>query len=475
MFDDDWNDDDDFAGSLEELLSQYEALKNGQLERFWDEQEFELVIDYFYQNGQESEALLACELALVNHPFSSEFYVLKAELLFQAQKFRQAIAVLDDLETKEQMLFDAVILRSDILVAQLKYDQAAAHLEAMSRVFTGKEQIDIMLELAEVYDECEQLDAVFDTLKAILEIDPNCEEALHKICYWADFAEKQEESIVLHQNIIDKLPYNALAWFNLGSAYQGLKLYEKAIDAYEFCVAIDDKFEIAYRNMAEAYIRLKWYDKAIESLEKNLELGKPEDVIFEAIGHCFEKKKNLPKARQYYIEATKLNPTDDGIYYKIGQTYVQEKAWDKALKQFAKAYELNKENVNYCLALGDCMLALNDGPEAVACYIASIKIRPTYKKSWLALIRALYVFGYYDEAANQLKESENFFEPNADFIYYEALILFAKGKSKEAMIKLEDALQEAPRKLKIIEDLQADLLQRNAVIDLVSKYRKTKK
>ncbi len=475
MFDDDWNDDDDFAGSLEELLLQYEALKNGQVERFWDEQEFELVIDYFYQNGQESEALIACELALVHHPFSSEFYVLKAELLFQSQKYRQALAVLDELETKEQMLIDAVILRSDILVAQLKYDQAAAHLEAMSRVFTGKEQIDIMLELAEVYDECEQLDAVFDTLKAILEIDPNCEEALHKICYWADFAEKQEESIVLHQSIIDKFPYSALAWFNLGSAYQGLKLYEKAIDAYEFCVAIDEKFEIAYRNMAEAYIRLKWYDKAIESLEKNLELGKPEDVIFEAIGHCFEKKKNLPKARHYYLEATKLNPTDDGIYYKIGQTYVQEKAWDKALKQFAKAYELNKENVNYCLALGDCMLALNDGPEAVACYIAAIKIRPTFKKSWLALIKALYVFGYYDEAATQLKESENFFEPNADFIYYDAMILFAKGKSKEAMIKLEDALQEAPRKLKIIEDLQPDLLQRNAVIDLIAKYRKSKK
>lgn len=475
MFDDEWNEDDDFAGSIEELLQQYEALKNGHSDRFWDEQEFELVIDYYYQNGQESEALIACELALVQHPFSSEFYILKAELLFQAQKFRQAIAVLDDLESREQMHFDAVILRSDILVAQLKYDQAAAHLEAMSSVFTGREQIDIMLELAEVYDECEQLDAVFDTLKAILEIEPTCEEALHKICYWADFAEKQEDSIVLHQTLIDKQPYNALAWFNLGSAYQGLKLFEKAIDAYEFCVAIDEKFEIAYRNMAEAYIRLKWYDKAIESLEKNLELGKPEDVIFEAIGHCFEKKKNLAKARHYYVEAIKLNPTDDGIYFKIGQTYVQEQAWDKALKQFAKAYELNKDNVNYCLALGDCLLALNDGPEALACYVSAIKIRPGLKKSWLSLIKALYIIGYYEEAAAQIKESEQFIEQSVDFIYYEALVLFAKGKSKEAMFKLEDALQEAPRKVKIIEELQPDLLHRNAIIDLIAKYKKSKK
>jgi hypothetical protein len=201
MFDDDWNDDDDFAGSIEELLAQYESLKNGHAERFWNEQEFELVIDYFYQNGQESEALIACELALVHHPFSSEFYMLKAELLFQAQKYRQAIAVLDELDAKDQLIIDAVVLRSDILVAQLKYDQAAAYLVEMSKLFSGKEQIDIMLELAEVYDECEQLDAVFDTLKGILEIDPNCEEALHKICYWRILLRNRKESIVLHQNI----------------------------------------------------------------------------------------------------------------------------------------------------------------------------------------------------------------------------------------------------------------------------------
>jgi len=475
MFDDDWDDEDEFASSIEELLTEYAALKAGEGNRFWNEQEFELLIDYFYQNSQEPEALIACELALNSHPFSSEFYILKAELLFQSLKYRQAIAVLDELDTKEQLIIDAVLLRSEILNAQFKYDQAAAYLEGMSKLFTGREQIDILLELAEVYDECEELDAVFDTLKIILKIDPNCEEALHKICYWADFAEKEEESVVLHQEIIDKYPYNALAWFNLGSAYQGLKLYEKSIDAYEFCVAIDERFEIAYRNMAEAYIRLRWYDKAIDSLQRNLELGSPEDVIFEAIGHCFDKKKNYSKARHYYLEATKLNPVDDGIFYKIGMTYVQEKAWEKAMRQFAKAYELNKDNVNYCLALGDCLVQLDDGPEALACFITAIKVRPTFRKSWLSLVRALYLFGFHDEALVQMEESTNYIDRPTDYLYFEALLLFAKGKTKAAMLKMEEAIQIAPRKLKIIEELNPDLLQRNSIIELRSKYKKNKK
>jgi tetratricopeptide (TPR) repeat protein len=64
--------------------------------------------------------------------------------------------------------------------------------------------------------------------------------------------------------IIDDFPYNELAWFNLASAYQGIKLYEKCIDAYKFVVAINEKFDYAYRNMADAFIRLRKFKDAIE-------------------------------------------------------------------------------------------------------------------------------------------------------------------------------------------------------------------
>ena len=75
-----------------------------------------------------------------------------------------------------------------------------------------------------------------------------------------------------------------LAWFNLGAAYQGLKLYEKSIDAYQYAIAIDEKFDYAYRNMGDAYLRLHKYKEAIEVLQKVLELSMPEEVIYEAIG-----------------------------------------------------------------------------------------------------------------------------------------------------------------------------------------------
>src|SRR5690606_15168354 len=289
------------------------------------------------------------------YPFSSEILLLKAEILTQSQKFGQALNVLDEVDQLDQRNLDATLLRSDILLSQYKYDQAAALLEQKALDFSGKDKTEILLELADVYDESEDFEAVFDTLKRIVKTEKRNEEALQKICFWADFTGRNDESIELHTKITDEDPYNALAWFNLGSAYQSEKLYEKAIDAYEFCVAIDDKFEFAYRNMADAYMRLKWFDSALEVLQKHLEISKPEDVIYEAMGFCYEKQKDFSKARYYYRQASQLSPEDDAIFYKIGETYAREQQWEKAVKAYSVALHINKENASYSMAMTGCL------------------------------------------------------------------------------------------------------------------------
>jgi tetratricopeptide (TPR) repeat protein len=347
-------------------------------------------------------------------------------------------------------------------------------LEQKSNEFEGKEKIEILLELSDVYDECEEFDAVFDTLKRVIKLELRNEEALQKICFWADFTKRLEESVSIHNQITEEDPYNALAWFNLGAAYQGLKLYEKAIDAYEFCVAIDEKFEFAYRNMADAFMRLKWYDKAIEVLEKHLEIAKPEDVIFEAMGYCWEKQKDFQQARHFYRQASQLSPQDDSIFYKIGETYAREKQWEKAVKAYSVALHLNKDNAAYCMAIGNCLMEMDAKSEALVCYLNAVRLKPGNKSTWVALIRGLYASGYYDEALTQLEIAKEHCGDKPDFKYYHAAVLFEKGKSKEAALQLEQALKAAPSKSKIFTELNPDYLMRTSVTDLMAKYKKHK-
>lgn len=470
MFDDDYLDEE--WNSMDELLQRYEQVKRGEAASMMEEEEFERVIEYYFQNNNEEQALLACDIARTYYPFSGSVLLLKAEILTQAQKYGQALKVLDEMEQYDQANLDAVLLRSDILLGQFKYDQAALWLEQQVANFEGKEKIEILLELSDVYDESEEFDAVYDTLKRIIKIDKRNEEALQKICFWAEFTNRLEESVTLHTQLTEDDPYNTLAWFNLGAAYQGLKLYEKAIDAYEFCVAIDEKFEFAYRNMADAYMRLKWYEKALEVLEKHLEIAKPEDVIFEAMGYCWEKQKNFSRARYYYRQASQLSPQDDTIFFKIGETYFREKQWEKAVKAYSVALHLDKENASYCLAIGNCLMEMNVNNEALVCFLNAVRLKPGNKTTWVALIRGLYLSNFYEEALTQIEVAREHCGDKPDFRYYQAACLFETGKTKEAALQLEKALKDAPRKLKIFTELNPEYLRRSAVTELIAKYKK---
>src|SRR5690349_10688251 len=179
MFNDDsW--DDEESGSIEDLLRDYESIKNGNKTRFLDEEDYEYIIEYYFQNNNEAEAILACEIAQSYYPYSTSVLLSKAEILFQAQKYGQAVQALDLLDSLDQENVEAVLLRSDIYLAQYKFELAARLLEEKMEGFEGKEKIEIMLELSDVYDECEDFEAVFNILKKILEMDYQNEEALHK-------------------------------------------------------------------------------------------------------------------------------------------------------------------------------------------------------------------------------------------------------------------------------------------------------
>ncbi len=474
MFEDDDYLDDDPA-SMEELLRQYEAVKRGEATGMMDEEEFGRVIEYFFQNGKEDQALLACDIARTYCPFSTSLLLLKAEILTNAQKYGQALKVLDEIEQYEQHNLDVVLLKSDILVGQFRHAAAARLLEDESAHFEKKELIELLLELTDIYDEDESFDEVFSTLKRIIAVDRRHEEALQKICFWAEFTDKLEESVEIHTALVAEDPYNALAWFNLGAACQGLKLWEKAIDAYEFCVAIDEKFEFAYRNMADAYMRLKWYERAIEVLEVHLEIAKPEDVIYEAMGYCWEKQKDFSKARHYYRQASQLSPQDDSIFYKIGETYAHEDEWEKAAKSFSIALKLNKDNAGYCMALGNSLLKMGAVSEALVCLLNAVRLKPANKTTWVTLVRGLYAAGYYEEALTQLGVAREHLGDKPDLRYYDAALLMEMGKTKEAIYQLEEALRAAPTRLRTFTDLNSDYLRRAAVTDLIARYKKKSK
>ncbi len=459
---------------LKELLQQYDNLKAGKGHSFIEEDGFERIIDYFDEKEQFPQALEAAEFGISQYPYSSSLLIKKADLLISLRRYKEALYILDQAELLDSNDSTLYILKTDAFLALDLQEKAAVILEAAIENFDGEEKINLLFELADVYDDYENFEKVFDCLKIILEQDPSNEEALYKICFWTDYTGRNEEGIELHQKIIDEFPFNELAWFNLGAAYQGLKLYEKSIDAYLYAVAIDEKFDYAYRNLGDAYIKLRKYKEAIEVLEKVLELTRPEAVIYEAIGHCYDKLANYAQARFNYKKASHLNPEDSQMHYKVACTYMNEGVWHNAIKCLEAAMKAHKMQPEYNLALGRCYMESGNIDEAITYLGNVVRVRPKNISGWIELLRCLYKGKLFEEGFDYSTFAFEQTDSKPIFIFFKSLFLFASGKSKEALLQLEKGMSINPKLIKQIVEINPSMLQHQQVVELISKYKKKK-
>ena len=460
---------------LKELLKRYQNLRIGIYNSFLDEESFEKIIDYFDDVEELPQAIEAVELGIEQFPFSSALLIKKADLMIATRKYNEALRILDKAELLDSSDINLYILKTDAYLALDQQEKAVVILQEALQHFDGAERIELLFELADVYDDYEEFDKIFDCLKLILEEDPNNEEALYKICFWTDFTGRNEESIRLHQKIIDDYPYNELAWFNLAASFQGLKLYEKAIDAYKYAIAIDEKFDYAYRNMGDAFIRLRKFKDAIEALEKVIELSRPEDVIYEAIAHCYDKLSNYGQARIYYRKASHLNSDDSKLYYKLACTYLNEGNWQSAVKYLETALRIHPNQPEYNLAMGECKMELKEYKDAIQNFSNVVRVRPKNITSWEALIRCLYNANYFEEALEQVQAAISVTGDKPIFIFYQSTIYFALGKSKQGLLQLEKAMSKAPKLLKKMVELNPSILQYQSVVDVIARYKKNKR
>ncbi|MCY7311730.1 MAG: hypothetical protein SGI96_07605 [Bacteroidota bacterium] len=459
---------------LRELLKTYENFKNGRSHSFIEEDAFEKIIEYYQEKEDLIKAMEAAEIAAEQFPYSSMLLIKKADILLANRRYQDALDILDQASILDGGDINLYILKTDAYLALDQQEKAVVLLEEALSLFEGEEKIELLFELADVYDDYEDFDKVFDCLKMVLEDEPTNEEALYKICFWTDFTGRNEESIRLHLHIIDEYPYNELAWFNLAAAYQGLKLYEKSIDAYQYAVTIDEKFDYAYRNMGDAYIRLRKYKEAIEVLEKVNELAKPEDVIFEAMGHCYDRLKNFAQARIHYRKASHLRQDDSKLFYKIACTYFNEGQWQSCIRQLETAMKIHKLHSEYNLLMGECKMELGLFKEAAQYFSNVVRIKPRNAAGWESLICCLYKAGYFEEALEQTEAALKITNGKPLFIFYKAAVLIKMGKTKEAILQLEEAMRQSPKLLKKFVELNPAILQNQQVVDVIARFKRNK-
>ncbi len=431
----------DYNGAdIAALIEQFERYLQTNEYFYADEEGLEMLLEYYENRNLPEREEAVIDLALQQNPFSTDFLVRKAEFLLTRKRYKEALESLDKAQMFDSREVDIYLIRSDIYVEQNRIEEAEAVLQEALAIADNSDKDSIYAELSDIYEIQEQFGKAFEALAKALKYNPSSEEALHKLAHIVDMTDRYDESVALHTEIIDKDPYAWLAWYNLGRAYVGLGLYEKAMEAFEYVMAIEEMFDLVYRDAADIYYRMEQFEKAIAMFETAHEksIGY-EDYSFR-IGLCYERLSNYRSARFHYRKAARQDPYMHEAFFRIGETYRMEERLDPALVNYKKALHLDETNEDYICTIISIYKMLDREEEVLEHMYMLVQARPDILNYWLDYLIYLFEVQQYEKAVEVSDAAIRRCGHYAEFYYLQSVASAALGDMRSALILLEHAL-----------------------------------
>jgi len=439
-FEDEQNED------IREIVEKYEHAIRTNTSYFLDQEDFESLVEFYELKGEFNTALAVADQALEQHPFSSLLLIRKAQVEFELKHCKEALETLEKAELIDSSESGIYLLRAEIYTFLSRYTEAIDILEERLINASPEDLADIHLQMADVYEDWEKYNDVFNCLRKCLQVDPENEEALNRINYCMEITEEYDRSRIFHEQLIDERPYSEFAWYNLSCAFKGLGRYNEAIDALEYALAINEELDFAYHDIAELHIKNKDYAKALEVLKDYESRFEADEEIYMLKGQCHDAMQEYKLSRYYYKRALHCNPNVAEAYYRIGESYKAEDNWKQAHQFFIKAAEMEKQEYDYQIVAAESAQVLQDVEKAIEIAEAAIDIAPTRFEAYILMSHIFLQAGDADTAMEILDKGILFCKSTYELKFGRTAVLYYQGQRQEAMIQLLILISEAPGK-----------------------------
>lgn len=324
---------------LNELKEKFFQMKNTGLSVYFDADDYDRLIDHFFETDEIEHVESALNFALDQHPNNYDFLLKKAHLFALYGKDEQGLQILDSLSNfgGDSEYF---MIRGTILSNLQKYREA---IEEYSKAINeGQDLEEVYSNIAFEYENLEQFDKAIEFLNKVLEINPENEAALNEVGICYEMSDQSEKSVVYFDQFIDKHPYSRSAWFNLAIAYNSLGKNKKAINAYEFSLAIDENQPSALFNIANIYAGLEQHKRAISFYRETLNKEAPDAITYYYMGESYEKQDLFDDALECYKNSFEINSDFHEAHLGMARCHYIIGDEEAAFKDINKAVELEE-------------------------------------------------------------------------------------------------------------------------------------
>ncbi|MFH1004343.1 MAG: tetratricopeptide repeat protein [Bacteroidota bacterium] len=456
------------------IIKRFENILQNNERVFFDYEEFEVIIDYFSTSNQYRKASIAIEMALEQYPSSIDFLLHKVKILYDNKEIQNALDILSKAEIIDP-IHPEVFMTKGAIYNQMGSSEKA--IECFKSAIKNAGAMQNIIEdgyryLAFEYEQLKQYDNAIFCLKKVIGFNPENNDIFYELSCCYEVSGKDNEAVEFFNSLLDNYPYSYCAWFNLGIVYDRLELFEKAIEAYDYVIAIKKDFAPGYFNKANAMVNLDRLEEAILLYYETFKYEKPEALTYCYIGECYEKLENYKQAMIHYNKAISIDPDLADAWLGMGIVLDHQDRTAEGIHYLKKAIRIENQNVEFWYTIANAYKKLGFSEETETAYQKVIELEPSIESIWLDYSDLLFELGDKEKVIEILAEGIKH-HPNSVEIYYRmAACLLWTGKKQEALIYLQHALQHDFKKHKEIFKFIPGLRKNRELLDLIKTYQK---
>ena len=459
-----------YENSVKELVLKFERMLSNRENFFFDVEEFEIIIDYY----METENIEAMENAL---QYASEIFPRAIPVLLRKAQYyaienqsERALNLLSEIETIEPENKDLHYIKGTIY-SQLSFPENAIE-EYNKAIQIGDEALDdIYSNIAFEYENLGKLDKAIEYFKKALETNPENDIFLYDLTSNMDVEQRQPECIEYLEYFIQKHPFSANAWFNLGMCFIRLELYEKAIDALDYALCIDANLTMAYSCKSICFSSMKQSDKAIEVLTEGLENTSDKNHFLFLIAQEYEYQENHEKAIDYYKKVIENDSYFAKAYLDLGVCYDKNDNFDTGYPYLMKAIELEPQNSEFLFTVADILAERQQFEKAAFLFEQCLQLDSDNNEAWIAFADMYADQNLFQESINILERGRTHIVDDLEMVYRLAAYNFLLGKKNNAYLAIHELLEQnlvmASALLEFCPEMGEDI----NILNIIDSYR----
>lgn len=418
-------------------MDRYRRLCEQKKDGFFDVEDFGSIIDYYVDLYDLEEASDAIEKGLRQHPNSFEISLRKAHLALMRGDSEDCLRTLGAFELIQPNNNELIMLKAEAYSNRGEIEKAINLIELLISKDSFFDISKLYIQLAELYMLKSNYLESISCWKNAIEIDPKMEMAYMAIRHCFSSAEILEEGIRYFMSITEADPYCLPAWTELGECFAATEEYDKAIDAFDYGLAIDEGNHVALSGKGAALFQQDKFAEALATFE-DLDVLIPNDPsVTCSLGECHEQMEDYTKAESYYLKALSIDPehTEARLGYAISCEHLDNSM--KAMQQMETVVGLEPDNSEYWFIYGELLSRNDQTDKSQLAFERAIQLSEDNIEYITGQIDALIKAELLDRALDKV---QSHFDSLGDIpeIYYRGIrVLYLIGQKEECLVLIE--------------------------------------